>query len=108
MGYRSEVAIQLSDDAARLLYAVAEHQGELKELLEEAETTIDFEADDIGGKLHWDSIKWYDGFLAVETIMMTIPDDDFHFIRIGEETDDITQRGASYDSDMYVQRAIAW
>ena len=110
MGYRSEVAIQFSDDAVRLLYAVAEHRGELKELLEEAETTIDLEADDISGKLHWDYIKWYDGFPcvdAVETIMMTIPDEDFHFIRIGEEADDITQRGYG-DGEMYVQRSIVW
>ena len=110
MGYRSEVAIQLSDDAARLLYAVAEHRGELKELLEEAETTIDLQSDDIGGKLYWDHVKWYDGFPcvdAVETMMMTIPDEDFHFIKIGEDTEDITQHGCLY-GDMYVQRCIVW
>ena len=33
-------------------------------------------------------------------------DDFYGFIRIGEETDDIEQRGVPYEYDMYINRSI--
>ena len=33
-------------------------------------------------------------------------EDLYGFIRIGEETDDIEQRGAPYEFDLYVNRSI--
>jgi len=112
MGYRSEVAIAFTDGAVRLLNAIIEHEPSLAKLVEDANySDINENPDDLGGKLHWDYIKWYEDYeeiMVMETILTQIPDDDYHLIRLGEETSDIDERGHFFSSDMHVQRAIAW
>ncbi len=112
MGYRSTVAIAFTDHAVRLLDAIAGHIPELAELIAEAERqTINDCEDDKGGKLYWDYIKWYDGYnpiSALEQFLCCIPDEDFHFLRLGEEPADIEERGGFYESEMYVNRSIEW
>ena len=110
MGYRSEVAIALRDDAVRLLAAVMEHESDLKGMIESAQSTINESEDDKGGRLYWDYIKWFDdykGVAALDLILCTIPDEDFHFIRIGEENSDVEEHG-HFCSDMHIQRSIVW
>ena len=110
MGYRSEVAIALTDDAVRLLEAVMEHEPKLKEMVEEAQSTINEFEDDKGGRLYWEHTRWCDSYeeiVAMEAILCTVPDEDYHFIRLGDDINDIEDRGY-FDSDMYVQRSISW
>ena len=111
MGYRSEVAIAFTDHAVRLLNAIMEHESAMRTLVGECENTINMNEEDKGGKLHWCDIKWYEGYPEIdrmESLLQQIPDEDYHFIRLGEESHDIEERGGFYGSDMYVQRAIAW
>ena len=112
MGYRSEVALALTDDAVRLLEAIAEENQEVKQLIDDAgANTISENEEDKGGILHWDYIKWYDSYqeiFIIEKLLQTIPDEDFMFIRLGEESDDNVQEGAYYESGLYIQRAISW
>ncbi len=111
MGYRSEVAIALTDPAVRLLNAIMEHEPEIRSLIGDSQQTINTSEEDRGGKLYWDYIKWYEDFQEISMIhrlLEFIPDEDFHFIRIGEDSTDIEERGCFYDSDMSVQRSISW
>ena len=112
MGYRSQVAIAFTDHAVRLLNAITEHEPNLAEMVSTAElSTINESEDERGGKLFWDYVKWfdeYDDVLVMENLLQYLPDEDFHFLRLGEETNDIEERGCYYESDMYVSRTITW
>ena len=113
MGYRSEVAIALTDDATRLLKAIEEH-GVFEELLEEAEGSypkhLDPDADN-ECKLYWDGIKWYEGYSGIDMFtefMNGLPDEDYLFIRSGEELDDNEYNGDFHDSEMYITKSLQW
>ena len=113
MGYRSEVAIALTDDATRLLKAIEEH-ADFDGLLAEAEGTypkhLDPEADN-GCKLYWDHLKWYDGYGAIDALnnfMDVIPDEDFLFVRSGEDLEDNEEKGDFYDSEIYITKSLQW
>ena len=124
MGYRSEVCIGMTDDAARLFKTILDHvpqTGEVHSLVEGGldqgldsggstgykETNMDCEI-----RLYWDYVKWYDGYDDVGFITSfledCIPEEDYRFVRIGEESDDVEESGDYYDSDIYVQRSISW
>ena len=117
MGYRSEVAVGLTDNAVRLLEAIIKHDKELKELCEESRGTIEFPAGgldptkDHGGILYWDYIKWdafYPDIGALETLLATVPDEDYRLVRVGEDVEDNEERGYFYDSEIYINRSISW
>ena len=128
MGYRSEVAIGLSDPGARLLIALANHDTELFDLIKHADnnglkisrlkddgppqTKMNFEPDqDYGCTLYWGSLKWYDGYPdidAMNTFLASIPAEDYRFVRIGEETEDLEEHGQYYESDIHIHRTISW
>jgi len=124
MGYRSEVCIGLTDDAARLFRTIVEHMPETHEihsLLLDAERPMDKSPwrdehkdpdKDCETKLYWNQVKWYEGYECVDLIecFLTecVPEEDYRFLRVGEETDDTEERGDYYDSDMHIQRTISW
>ena len=93
MGYRSEVAIALTDDATRLLKAIEEHEV-FDNLLTEAEGTfpkhLDPEADN-WCKLYWGYVKWGN-----------------HWPESGEDLEDNEYIGDFYDSEMYITKALQW
>ena len=116
MGYRSEVAIALTSEAANKLFVLQEFCPELKELINDADETSHFDKQSIDRgfdtKLYWNHIKWYDTYTEIqqmETFLYQILEDDeaFLFLRIGEETDDMESRGHFWESDMYIQRSIS-
>ena len=123
MGYRSEVCIGLTDDASRLLRTMVEHiptEHEIHSLLKDAEsnhhkTWSDQHRDpnvDCEQKLYWDYVKWYEGYECVDFIESflsdCIPEEDYLFVRIGEDDDDIDRRGEFYDAEVYISRSISW
>jgi len=123
MGYRSEVCIALTDDAVRVLSTILEHlpaSHEARNLLRDAQIQpgylSDFQAHkdsskDCELKLYWDYVKWYEGYECVdfvETFLQEIPHEDYRFVRVGEESDDVEERGDYYDSDVFVRRSISW
>ena len=113
MGYRSEVVLAVnkeimpeflaylatSDEAGRLVFSDHDHLDQ------------DYEE---GGHLlvNWTSIKWYESYPEVNVIEkftceMEQEEDKsemFRFIRVGEEYEDIEQRG--YGFDIHVNRSI--
>ena len=108
MGYRSDVALELTkekNDLFRALYA-AKFPEDLSWLYD----NIQQESED--GTLYcWDSVKWYDSFPEVgfiESFIDSLDYEDYAFIRIGEESDDNEHRG---DGDLFglcINRRIGW
>jgi hypothetical protein len=113
MGYRSEAAIALTDDATRLLKAIEEHC-DFNGLLGDAEGDypkhLNPEADNCC-KLYWGDIKWYDGYPGIDALtqfMDALPDEDYLFLRSGEELEDNESCGAFHDSDMWITKSLQW
>ena len=113
MGYRSEVALALTDDATRLLKAIEEHDV-FDNLLTEAEGTFPKHLDpevDNWCKLYWGYVKWGDHWpecAAVIEFMNNIPDEDFLFVRSGEDLEDNEHNGDFYDSGIYITKSLQW
>ena len=116
MGYRSEVAIALTPEAANKLFVLQEFCPELKELIKDADEASHFDKESIDKgfdvKFYWNHIKWYDSYTEIqqmETFLYQILDDDSEYLllRIGEETDDMETQGHFWESDMYIQRSIS-
>jgi hypothetical protein len=115
MGYRSEVAIALTSEAAKKLLVLQDFCPELKQLISDAEDTIHFDKKSIDQghdtKFYWSHVKWYDSYTEIqqmETFLYNLLDgDDFLLLRIGEETDDMESQGHYWESDMHIQRSIA-
>ncbi len=124
MGYRSQVCIGMTDDASRLFRTMLEHVPESHEihgLLKDAETYRQPHPwgdkhknpnEDCEDKLYWDHVKWYDGYEDIDFIESfladCIPEEDYRLVRVGEETDDVEERGDYCDSEIFVQRSISW
>ena len=123
MGYRSEVCIGVTDDASRLFRTLLDHlpeHHEVKQLIKDAESqryqpwedqhkSPDADCED---KMYWQYVKWYEGYECVDFIESfladCIPEEDYRFVRIGEESDDVEERGEYWDAEIYIQRAISW
>jgi len=52
--------------------------------------------------------KWYDEYEEVKRVMEFVDNnsDDVGFVRIGEESGDIEERGNNYDHEIYVNTSI--
>ena len=114
----------MTDDAARLFRTMLEHvpeQHEIHNLVKDATTTCyshpwgdehKMKGKDCEDKLYWEQVKWYDGYECVDFVESfitdCIPEEDYKFVRIGEETDDVEERGDYWDAEIYVQRSISW
>ena len=116
MGYRSDVGWACDPAVAEVIDAVLELNP--KESNPDIHSLIDEGRDKHRGlerldRLYFEHLKWYEGYHDVDMFnrLMEFLDayglDDFYgFIRIGEETDDIEQRGVPYEYDMYINRSI--
>jgi len=119
MGYRSKIAIAIHKDVQGEFLAFLNTE----ELMREIFTSGWFEFEkDFQGKGHWlfqqGDIKWYDGspsdypevdmferfFHQMDETNETIQ--KYRFIRVGEQHDDIEERGQWHDSDLWVKREI--
>lgn len=93
MGYRSEVMIQVKDELKDEFIALCK----------------DAELETIDGVLHEDSTKWYSSdpkILAIELWLLSLDDEDYGFIRIGEDIDDFEYLGNPSEFGMYMRRTI--
>ena len=115
VGYRSDVGWACDPAVAEVIDAVLELNP--KESNSDLHSLIDHGQCGIGGartdRLYFDHVKWYEGYNDVDVFnrLMEMLDahgleDLYGLIRIGEETDDIEQRGATYEFDLYVNRSI--
>lgn len=103
MGYRSEVYLRIAEPLVEVVDAARKLDDKLDRIMREAQDSkTDF---------HWEWTKWYDTYphvQAVENLLDMLQDDDYGFIRVGEEDGDIDRKGCPGDYDMYVQTSIDW
>ena len=102
MGYYSDVAIAMTKKAAALLKAklTATQGAEKRNLFDHpAQHTID---ETTGEELwRWNYVKWYDGYPAVDFVtgfLRELDDEDFVFIRVGEDVGDIERYGCFWQN----------
>ena len=105
MGYRSDVYLRVAEPLVEVVDLARKLDDKLDNMLKEAsceESKTDF---------CWEWVKWYGTYpevQAVENLLEMLHDDDFGFIRHGEEDGDIDRKGCPGDYDMYVQTSIDW
>ncbi len=103
MGYRSEVYLRIAEPLVEVVDAARKLDDTLDKMLSEAQDgKTDF---------HWEGYKWYDTYpevQAVESLLEMLQDDDYGFIRLGEEEGDIEQKGYPSDYDMYTNTSVEW
>ena len=109
MGYRSEVVLKLNKPASSALSAFASMSEDIKTLLSDADTAT---KDDENGHVYfWSWIKWYDSYKEVDLIeefLNVLPYESYGFIRLGEDYEDIEQRGSPCDFNIHVNRSIEY
>ena len=97
MGYRSEVVIKVNDEL----------QKEFKELCEK----LEYEQEE-NGTLHLEDVKWYKGACGFEDVnamedwLSSQAGEDYGFLRIGDDNDDIEYKGEPYAFGIYLTRSI--
>jgi len=123
MGYRSQVILAVTPEAASAFMALCAKDPKVLEFCHEADTFTsgyDREGDYF---MFWDQIKWYEGYPEVDALqkfVTALEDDDlsdygepkhpkrpdgqnvewgeyFRFVRLGEDTDDLTESGWAFD-----------
>ena len=122
MGYRSEVVLVVGKEVMPQFMVTMAKSAEARSMCwGDAERTMDYSEE--GSILfRWDYIKWYgsdEAIQAIEDFMDWCDSEEvevegtaqsamdfFRFVRIGEEMDDVEQRGMGF-WDVGVQRAIS-
>ena len=105
MGYRSEVYLRIAEPLVEVVDAARKLDDNLDKMLSDAAeegSKTDF---------HWEYTKWYDTYpevQAVESLLEMLQDDDYGFIRLGEEEGDIERKGYPSEYDMYINTAVEW
>ena len=105
MGYRSEVYLRIAETLVEVIDAARKLDDNLDKMLSDAATE--------GNKTDftWEYTKWYDTYpevQAVESLLDMLQDDDYGFIRLGEEEGDIERKGYPGEYDMYINTAVEW
>jgi len=117
MGYRSEIAIAIHKDVIGEFLTFLKTTEIMHEIFGKYGFTLDR---DFQSKGHWlfteSQIKWYtdlpddypevDVFEKFFSLMDEEQEGKYRFVRIGEENEDIEERGGWYDSDLHVRRTI--
>ena len=106
MGYRSDITVALTKEVI------------MKQLIlpNEGYTNLVEYTDDIFDKDTYavyqiNRIKWYESYPEINSInefLDQLNDEEYGFIRLGEELDDTEKKGSPYDFDMYINREVCF
>ena len=111
MGYRSDVALVLTFDGVQFFHSRLKDDDiyiSVQNFLNRAdEHYVDTAT---GAEVwYWEWIKWYAGDICayteptvIEEILGLLDEKDFRFIRLGEEDDDVQNRGMFFDNPFNV------
>ena len=125
MGYRSDVILAIDKKLMRKFMAHVSQKGGAKNLcFANADEMVENYQESGNFLFRWESIKWYEGYpevdcltdfmdqcdaLEMETTSPTSPadgtlhtrtvmgDEYYRFVRVGEDTEDIVQRGDGFE-----------
>ncbi len=108
MGYRSEVYLRIAEPLIEVVDAARKLDDTLDKMLSEgSEVGLEGNKTDF----YWEYTKWYDSYpevRAVESLLDMLQDDDYGFIRLGEEEGDIERKGDPCEYNMYTNTAVEW
>lgn len=104
MGYYSETALVFTAKGAETMRSMIDEQQlgmalRTRNFLEEAMYAVDSKSR--AEFFHWDSIKWYQMFeeiACINSVMEELDDEDFLFIRIGEDFEDLEIQGRYWEN----------
>ncbi len=105
MGYRSDVAIGLTKEADVQL-RLSDKKLAIQ-VLDEADDTSKYENHT---NYFLEGVKWYQGYPDVDQVMEfldSLHHDEFGFIRIGENDDDIDIKGDPYEYGIELNRHLS-
>ncbi len=101
MGYYSDVAIALTKKAAALLKAKLTATQDAEKYLFDHPALHNID-DATGEELwRWNYVKWYDSYPDVDFVtgfLRELDDEDFLFIRVGEDVGDIERYGCFWEN----------
>ena len=125
MGYRSDVILAVDKKLMGKFMAHVSQEGGAKNLcFAEADEVVENYQESGNFLFRWESIKWYEGYpeidclkefmdecdgMEIESITVPSPaggpdhtrtvmgDEYYRFVRVGEDTDDIVQRGDGFE-----------
>lgn len=115
MGYRSTVLLAVSKEARPyLMHFLGGNAEALALAFSHADEKIeDFQSEQGSIMFKWDAIKWYEGYKDIDSFVAFMDhmdgesiddgegnqgdgDEHYRFVRIGEEAEDIEQRGCAF------------
>jgi len=122
MGYRSQVVIAISKDLMpHFLTVFAKEPGCRPMVFKDH----DYMNEDYDGKgtfiVSWSDVKWYEGYPEVDALNHFIdkcdgddiegledPWEHFRFLRLGEDSNDMVEKGYMHASDICFHRSISY
>jgi hypothetical protein len=122
MGYRSEVVLAISKDLMPHFLNVMAAEPDARTLVFKHHDTLQENYEGEGTLLvAWSDIKWYDSFPEVKAIqefieiceadlIEDIEDcyEHFRYVRLGEDTDDTTEKGELLCHDICITRSLLY
>jgi len=136
MGYRSEVILAVSKEMLPHFMTVLAKNPSVRPMVLEDTTTLNEDYDGDGGWLmHWSGVKWYESFAEVAAIQAFVEDCDaacletwqtehggpdqskphdmneyehFRFVRLGEENEDVEDKGEFCYEDICFVRDLSF
>jgi hypothetical protein len=108
VGYRSEVYLRIAEPLVEVVDAARKLDDTLDKMLSDGESE---RIDKVKTDFYWEYTKWYDSYpevKAVERLLDMLQDNDYGFIRLGEEYGDIERKGYPDYYDMYTNTSVEW
>ena len=100
MGYRSQVALALKKETYH------KHEKTLAPHLKDCDNIHQTEG---AYYFYWNDVKWYESYEDVKTITKVIDNldwEEYAFIRVGDDDDDVLYEGDHINFEIYVSRSI--
>tara|TARA_Y100000310_G_C20583430_1_gene764151 strand:+ start:784 stop:1134 length:351 start_codon:yes stop_codon:yes gene_type:complete len=116
MGYRSEVLLIVGPEVMPLFLTALAREPKARELCFVHRDQYQKDYEEVGSMLfNWSWLKWYDSFddvKAIEDFMDNCDTEDledhYRFVRLGEDSGDIEERGQFAAYEACISRAIQW
>lgn len=122
MGYRSEVVLAVSHELLPHFLTAISVSDDVRDLVTKHHSDLVKDYD--GEKtflVSWGDIKWYEGYPEIDVLNKFIDDCDneniegfenphehFRFLRLGEDHDDMVEKGELHCGDIYFNRSISF
>ena len=109
MGYRSVVVLAVGKEARpHLMHFLGKYPSAMTLAFKHHDEKIEnFQGEEGSIMFQWDEIKWYEGYDEIEAFGefmdymdgqdSSTGDEYYRFVRVGEDTTDIEERGCAFD-----------